>query len=200
MSFRSEREREMAAELNGRTWSLAPAVIDHVAWCLGVDRSQACLALKDALFEGRVRARGLVAGGNVSEIPTEYWRYAVIDPSGFAIDLHSMKKLQWFELCADDVLRVWPAAANPTARRVGGRPMAADWQAHEEALNQEIDLVGLPRKDGVPGWQTQTDAIKFVERQLGEDESPGTERTRRRDVAAGREETGRKVVSGRKAA
>jgi hypothetical protein len=95
-----------------RTWEPAPAVIDYVARHLGVDRHRACAVLRDALF-ATVRSRGPIAGANASEIASEFWRFAAIDPEGFAIDLSSMKKLSWFEVNAEDVLRIWPPAAAP---------------------------------------------------------------------------------------
>jgi hypothetical protein len=51
-----------------RRWELAPAVIDYVAGRLGIDRRQACDALKDALRDGLIRARGPIAGANASEV------------------------------------------------------------------------------------------------------------------------------------
>jgi hypothetical protein len=57
-------------------------------------------------------------------------------------------------------------------KRKGGRPPAADWVALEVALNEEIDLVGLPRRDGVPGWRTIADAVKWIEKRTGDD-NPG---------------------------
>jgi hypothetical protein len=59
---------------------------------------------------------------------------------------------------------------NPKGR--GGKPPAADWPALQEALEREIDLVGLPRKDGPPGWRTTADVVHWLEERTGED-NPG---------------------------
>jgi hypothetical protein len=58
-------------------------------------------------------------------------------------------------------------------KRSGGRPPSADWSAHEEAYNREVDAVGLPTKDGVPGWRSQADVIRWLEPRLADDENPG---------------------------
>jgi hypothetical protein len=96
-----------------RTWVLAQVAIDHVAGRLGVDRPQACVALKDALQDERIRARGPIVGANASEIPSEFWRFSDIDSEGVAVNLSSLQKLPWFEVNFDDVLRVWPPAVSP---------------------------------------------------------------------------------------
>ena len=72
-----------------------------------------------------------------------------------------------------DVLKEFPPTGNKIqAGRGAGALPAADWPAIEEALNQEIDAVGLPRRDGVPGWRTTADVISWVEKLTGTDE-PG---------------------------
>jgi hypothetical protein len=69
-----------------------------------------------------------------------------------------------------DVLKEFPEKRS--APKVGGRPPAADWPAIEEALNEEIDAAGLPRRDGVPGWRTTADIVKWVAARTDGDE-PG---------------------------
>jgi hypothetical protein len=72
-----------------------------------------------------------------------------------------------------DVLKEFPAKGRDSASAPkGGRPPAADWSAIEEALNKEIDLVGLPCKHGSPDWRTLADVIRWVEKLTGTDE-PG---------------------------
>jgi hypothetical protein len=91
-----------------RIWRLAQAAIDYIAVRLGIDRRQACAVLKDALEDGRIRARGPMSGADASEIPSNFWRFAAIDPDGTAVNLSSLQKLAWFEVNLDDVLQLWP--------------------------------------------------------------------------------------------
>jgi hypothetical protein len=77
---------------------------------------------------------------------------------------------------ASQIVAGWPdglpeQSAKPKGN--GGRPPSADWSAHEEAYNREVDDVGLPTKDGVPGWRSQSDVIRWLEPRLGDDENPG---------------------------
>jgi hypothetical protein len=120
-----------------RAWPLAPAVIDYVAFRIGGDRVQACAALKDELSEGTIRARGPIAGADASGIASEFWRFAVLDPDGAAIDLSKAKKLAWVEFNAADVIAAWPPKAPVHAK--GGRPPSADWPALQESLRREIE-------------------------------------------------------------
>jgi hypothetical protein len=67
-----------------------------------------------------------------------------------------------------------PSQARPAGRRRGrgGRPPAADWPEIQKALWRELDLVGLPRKDGPPEWRSMADVERYVEKLTGADE-PG---------------------------
>ena len=89
---------------------------------------------------------------------------------------YSPHETRWRSLRFDaaQITTRWPAnrsKSGETSRN--GRPPAADWAAYEDEVNREIDAVGLPRKDGVPGWRGLTDVIKFVEKKLQDDETPG---------------------------
>ena len=184
----------MDASFSSRAWPLATAAIDHICARLGVRRPEACMKLKEALHEGTVKARGPINGANASVLESEFWRFAAIEPGGSAFNLSSLKKLSWFELNADDVLRVWPLA--PPKRHPGGAPQAADWPAIEEALSREIESVGFPDRNAEPGWRTQADVIRWVEERTGNAE-PG--RTALKDNVSKmlrRIRDGRKVVSG----
>ena len=81
-------------------------------------------------------------------------------------------------LGADALYANWPLAAitekpKPVQRpHPGGRPPAADWPELEKALKAEIEWVGFPSRNGVPGWRTTADAVRFIEARLGDDE-PG---------------------------
>jgi hypothetical protein len=88
-----------------RTWELAPALIDYV--------SAAGEALKDALRDGRIRAHGLIVGVGEIDVDRLFWRFAEINPDGWAINLSSLQKLAWFEVNIEDVLKIWPPSAPP---------------------------------------------------------------------------------------
>jgi hypothetical protein len=89
---------------------------------------------------------------------------------------YSHQETRWKSLRFDaaQITTRWPAnrpESRETARN--GRPPAADWAAYEDEVNREIDAVGLPRKNGVPGWRGLSDVINFVEKKLQDDETPG---------------------------
>jgi hypothetical protein len=96
-----------------RTWELAITAIDYVARHLGVDRPQACAVLKDALQDGRICGHGLIVGVGEIDLDRSFWRLAAINPDGSAINLSQMKRLAWFEIAAEDVLRLWPPRPAP---------------------------------------------------------------------------------------
>jgi hypothetical protein len=149
-----------------RIWELAPAIIDYVASRLGVDRNQACTVLKDALQDGRIRGHGLIVGVGEIELDRSFWRFAAINPDGSAVNLSSMKKLAWFEINVEDVLRIWPAAA-PEPVMTKSTRQAADWNAIRQALEEEIETVGFPNEDAEPGWRNLADLEKWVTSKCG---------------------------------
>jgi hypothetical protein len=67
-----------------------------------------------------------------------------------------------------------PPEPRPAAPRrgKGGRPAAADWSEIQKALWDELDLVGPPRRDGPPGWQSYADVERWVMERTG-DREPG---------------------------
>jgi hypothetical protein len=65
-----------------------------------------------------------------------------------------------------------PEKQNPP-QKLGGAPPAADWPEFEKALEEEIDLIGFPAKDGPKGWRSKADVIRWIEARLGPDEEPG---------------------------
>ncbi|HWX31989.1 MAG TPA: hypothetical protein VNZ53_31720 [Steroidobacteraceae bacterium] len=76
----------------------------------------------------------------------------------------------------------------------GGRPGKADWPALRVALRTEIEMVGFPTKEGVPGWRTNTDVAIWLSARLSDDEdvSPRTMRDRvSRMLSELKEELGR---------
>jgi hypothetical protein len=76
----------------------------------------------------------------------------------------------------------------------GGRPGKADWPALRVALRTEIEMVGFPTKEGVPGWRTNTDVATWLSARLSDDEdvSPRTMRDRvSRMLSELKEELGR---------
>jgi hypothetical protein len=67
----------------------------------------------------------------------------------------------------------WPdSSRSELPKTKGGRPPAADWAAIEEALEREIDAVGLPDKSAEPGWRNNADVVRWIEPLLG-DAEPG---------------------------
>jgi hypothetical protein len=94
----------------------------------------------------------------------------MIEPRGAVVWILSMRPKR--SLIPAPLIQHLESIASPSPKRKGGRPPAADWDEIEKALNKEIDLVGLPLPNGVPGWRTITDAIKWVEELTGKD-TPG---------------------------
>jgi hypothetical protein len=99
-------------------WPLAPLVIDYMRERLACSPHDACLALQNRFLDGSVRTRGPIESGPVVEINAEFWRYAFPDFDGRAHNMSTFQRLPWFEIAADDVLRIWPreTAAPPVAR------------------------------------------------------------------------------------
>jgi hypothetical protein len=98
-------------------WPLAAAVIDYVALNLGISRYDACLALQQRLLDGSIMARGPVKSASATEIDSEFWRFALPDPEGWASNLSILVHLPWFEVCAKDVLAIWPIDHSAAARK-----------------------------------------------------------------------------------
>jgi hypothetical protein len=90
-------------------WPFAQDVIDYVARTLIVSRHDACLALQRRMLDGSIKARGPINSALVAMIDGEFWRFALPDPEGRANNLSSFDYLPWFEICATDVLSIWPA-------------------------------------------------------------------------------------------
>jgi hypothetical protein len=89
-------------------WPLAPAVI--IALRLGISKQEACLALQKRLRDGSIRAQGPINSANAVEIERQSWRFRLPTPEGEACSLSRFVQLPlpWFEVCAKDVLAIWP--------------------------------------------------------------------------------------------
>jgi hypothetical protein len=66
--------------------------------------------------------------------------------------------------------------------RKGGRPTAADWDAVEKLLSDEIDKREWPTRDGEKGWQTIEDVCRWVAVILDERKESAAESTIRSRV------------------
>jgi hypothetical protein len=202
---------------DGRLWPLAPLAIDYIADRLGVPnfghalarlemfkpvrrkmlrrtledrRARAGAALKEALAQGDVRAQGPINRGPVAAVEREFWRFAVIRDDGFAVDLKSQGKLDWFEVNADDVLRLWPqvltqeTVATTEQKHPGGRPAGYDWEGIEQRLERECVLLegGPHRNHPDPEWRTQNDAYRFILDEFTWEGDPPSDSTLKRHV------------------
>jgi hypothetical protein len=119
----------------------------------------------------KITLRGLLAQATQTEEPFVL-KAGLIEPHG-AVRWLLSKPLRRSLIPAELIEHIEGIAPPPSPpKRKGGRPPAADWSAIEVAVNEEIDAVGLPSADGVPGWRTITDVIKWVEERTGQD-TPG---------------------------
>jgi hypothetical protein len=89
-------------------WPLAPAVIEYVALSLGISQHEACFVLQQRLLDRSIRARGPIKSASAIEIDSEFWRFALPTPEGEARNLSTFVPLPWFEVCAKDILAIWP--------------------------------------------------------------------------------------------
>lgn len=89
-------------------WPLAQRVIDYIALSLAISRHEACLVLQQRLLDRSIKARGPINSASASEIDSEFWRFAPPDQEGKAYNISTIISLPWFEVCAKDVLLIWP--------------------------------------------------------------------------------------------
>ena len=89
-------------------------------------RRAACVALKAALAKGKIRAKDPLG----APIELEWLKFAEISGGGSAVNLSSGRKLDHFEVCVEDVLRIWPLATpaeepkEPTPDQADAPPVA----------------------------------------------------------------------------
>lgn len=137
-----------AKPIVGRAWPLSPLAIDHIATVADCDYQTASLALQAALLDGSVRAQGPLSGLNAEPIEREFWRYAPPSPDGGVSDVVSAfvgRRLAWFEVCAADVLAIWPSPPGVRSRRKHTPP--------------DFDGAGLLRRP--PGSEIRTEFEKW---------------------------------------
>jgi hypothetical protein len=138
-------------------------------------RRAACVALKVALAKGKVRAKGPLG----APIEAEWWKFAEISEGGSAVNLSSGRKLDHFEVCVEDVLRIWPLATfstkQPSEKHPGGRPPKYNLGLVEQRVEKECRLLGgAPHPDHPdPDWRKQSDVYPLV-RKLFDDEPSDT--------------------------
>ena len=80
-------------------------------------RRAARVMLKAALAKGKVRAKDPLG----APIELEFWKFAEISEGGSAVNLSSGRKFDHFEVCAEEVLGLWPPAVEsekPVAAKV----------------------------------------------------------------------------------
>jgi hypothetical protein len=89
-------------------WPLAQKVIDYVAVSVAISPQEACLVLQRRMLDGSIKARGPLNSASASDIDCEFWRFALPDKEGKAVNISTLISLPWFEVCARDVLAIWP--------------------------------------------------------------------------------------------
>jgi hypothetical protein len=89
-------------------WPLAQKVIDYVAVSVAISPQEACLVLQRRMLDGSIKARGPLNSASASEIDCEFWRFALPDKEGKAVNISTLISLPWFEVCANDVFAIWP--------------------------------------------------------------------------------------------
>ena len=155
--------RQLGAEFTSKWGQAASELLDEVS------RGQL------AVYGRSATSRGPLAQIDRLECATLVFRE---DSQGSFAMLAGDYEPRWRSLRFDasQIVAGWPSGhpdrkVKPKGKR--GRPPSADWSAYEEAYNREVDTVGLPTKDGVPGWRSQSDVIRWLEPKLGDDENPG---------------------------
>lgn len=89
-------------------WPLAQKIIDYVAVSVAIGPQEACLVLQQRMLDGSIKARGSLNSASASDIDCEFWRFALPDKEGKAVNISTLISLPWFEVCASDVLAIWP--------------------------------------------------------------------------------------------
>jgi hypothetical protein len=89
-------------------WPLAQKVIDYVAVSVAISPQEACLVLQRRMLDGSIKARGPLNSASASDIDCEFWRFALPDKEGKAVNISTLISLPWFEVRASDVLAIWP--------------------------------------------------------------------------------------------
>jgi hypothetical protein len=144
-----------------------------------------------------------------AEMPAEFWKFqtgplldyakgtsrriisglaGIPNPKGpgYIVPRISDDRAEGVCLDVDALYSTWPKRTDePKSVRhphPGGRPPAADWLEIEKAVEAEIEKVGFPTRDGVPGWRYKADVVRFITPLLGTDE-PG-ETALKKNVAA----------------
>lgn len=115
---------------------------------------------------------------------------AIPDPQerGYIFPTISNDRAEGVCLGADALYSYWPKPPGTNNPKLverphpGGRPPAADWFEIEKRVAAEIEKVGFPSRDGVPGWRYKADVVRFIRPLLGDDE-PG-ETALKENVAA----------------
>jgi hypothetical protein len=92
----------------GHAWPQAPHVFDHIAAVRGCSDLEARLELQREMQNSRVKARGPGVSSQIASIASEFWRYSLPEHDGTAFNLSTLVTLPWFEVCAADVLAIWP--------------------------------------------------------------------------------------------
>lgn len=136
-------------------WPLAPEVINYIARRCRTEEEEACLKLQRTLLDGSVRARGPLRSASAEAIDNEYWRFALPDTDGSAVNLSTFQKLPWFEVAAEDVLQVWPIEPAINSKTVSADAVAKSGNVSRRRgprpLKRE-EVIGAMRLDRANGF------------------------------------------------
>jgi hypothetical protein len=107
----------MSNNMLGRDWPLSDTVIAYIATVGKTDLPAAARELQTEMLDGNIKARG-----PLGVIESEYWRFALPRPGGGATNIAQLHELPWFEVCAADVLAIWPGRDPTKAAPPGPKP------------------------------------------------------------------------------
>jgi hypothetical protein len=190
-----------------REWELLSYAVSEIAAARDISEAEAFEHLKAWVVDGKVKARGpwpdgpgTASLGEPVSIPAHEFRFVHRGGGEKLHFLESVKASPRVEFKIKEVRAILDGDASEAApddagqKNVGGRPGKADWSALKEALKNEVKAVGLPNKDGVPGWRTIADVATWLGARLADDEdvSPRTLRDQaRRMLSEIKDEIGR---------
>jgi hypothetical protein len=165
------------SEIFDRRWILDTNALSYIA-----DRDQchphgAALILQRLIVDQKVGMRPIDSDEDWS-----FFRFAIPEPNGGAFNVKSLKRVERFEVNAEELLIALPPLneAVPKQPHGGGAPVKYDWVAVKMVLKTECKKRDMPTKENDDlEWQLKADVRRFLHKKFeGEWKDGGPSDTR----------------------